>query len=242
VVKKIYRRTTGILQDLGIDSAEGEDSGVLADHDGIDTLCAALLTGTRVWMLDKAATHFTGESWFNSLLEFIQLLRQYEISHYRSATSHIIPFFSPRSEDLLPKAWIISQDLRTIIPTPYRLQEVDVLVEQGLEIGDIQQPLRARMRGPNAGNKRKALLIGIGSELPGGYAALRGAHKDVKAMTQLLIDQCVYGLAIDCLLSSLDRRYQYQPDDITVLIDEEGIAENLQPTRANIVRIYLKSR
>ncbi|KAJ7273163.1 caspase domain-containing protein [Mycena rebaudengoi] len=121
VVKKIYRRTTGILQDLGIDSAEGEDSGVLADHDGIDTLCAALLTGTRVWMLDKAATHFTGESWFNSLLEFIQLLRH------------------PRSEDLLPKAWIISQDLRTIIPTPYRLQEVDVLVEQGL------QPTRANI-------------------------------------------------------------------------------------------------
>ncbi|KAJ7284481.1 hypothetical protein C8J57DRAFT_1669582 [Mycena rebaudengoi] len=112
VVKKIYCRTTGILQDLGIDSAEGEDGGVLADHDGIDILCEALLTGTRVWMMDKAAaTDFTGKSWYNSLLEFIQLLRQ------------------PRSEDLLPKAWMISQDLRTIISTPYRLQEVDVLVD-----------------------------------------------------------------------------------------------------------------
>ncbi|KAJ7284369.1 caspase domain-containing protein [Mycena rebaudengoi] len=72
---------------------------------------------------------------------------------------------------------------------------------------------------PTAGQpSKKALLIGIGSELPGGYAALRGPHKDVKDMRQLLIDQ-----------------YQYQPGDITVLIDEDGIAENLQPTRANIL-------
>ncbi|KAJ7284462.1 hypothetical protein C8J57DRAFT_1708934 [Mycena rebaudengoi] len=88
-----------------------DGGGVPADHEGIDILCEAILTGMRVWILDKAATDFTGESWYNSLLEFIQLLRQL------------------RSEDLLPKAWNISQDLRTIIPTPYRLQEVDVLVD-----------------------------------------------------------------------------------------------------------------
>jgi hypothetical protein len=65
-----------------------DGGGVPADHEGTDILCEAILTGMRVWILDKAATEFTGESWYNSLLEFIQLLRQYDISNSISHCNH----------------------------------------------------------------------------------------------------------------------------------------------------------
>ncbi|KAJ7234458.1 caspase domain-containing protein [Mycena rebaudengoi] len=69
----------------------------------------------------------------------------------------------------------------------------------------------------NVVGKKRALLIAIASKLPG-YAALHGAHRDVGAMRQLLLE-----------------RYHYQPSDITVLIDD-GIADHPQPTRANILK------
>ncbi|KAJ7266527.1 caspase domain-containing protein [Mycena rebaudengoi] len=70
---------------------------------------------------------------------------------------------------------------------------------------------------PNVVGKKKALLIAIASELPG-YPALHGAHRDVRAMRELLL-----------------KMYDYQPSDITLLIDDE-IADHPQPTRANILK------
>ncbi|KAJ7234464.1 caspase domain-containing protein [Mycena rebaudengoi] len=69
----------------------------------------------------------------------------------------------------------------------------------------------------NVVSKKRALLIAIASKLPG-YAALHGAHRDIGAMRQLLLE-----------------RYHYQPSDITVLIDD-GMADHPQPTRANILK------
>ncbi|KAJ7266501.1 caspase domain-containing protein [Mycena rebaudengoi] len=69
----------------------------------------------------------------------------------------------------------------------------------------------------NVVSKKRALLIAIASKLPG-YAALHGAHRDVGAMRQLLLE-----------------KYHYQPSDITVLIDD-GMADHPQPTRANILK------
>ncbi|KAJ7201528.1 caspase domain-containing protein [Mycena rebaudengoi] len=68
-----------------------------------------------------------------------------------------------------------------------------------------------------APNTKKALLIGVGSELSEDYPALRGAHKDVLAMKDLLIEY-----------------YEYHPDNIDVLMDD-GIADHRQPTCLNIL-------
>ncbi|KAJ7237996.1 caspase domain-containing protein [Mycena rebaudengoi] len=68
-----------------------------------------------------------------------------------------------------------------------------------------------------APNTKKALLIGVGSELSEDYPALRGAHKDVLAMKDLLIAY-----------------YGYHPDNINVLMDD-GIADHRQPTRLDIL-------
>jgi hypothetical protein len=87
--------------------------------------------------------------------------------------------------------------------------------------------------------RKKALLIGIASELSGGYPGLEDAHIAVMAMRDLLLDQ--YDCCILCSFYSYNCRYDYQPRNITVLVDD-GIDDHPQPTRANIVRICFRSR
>ncbi|KAJ7671183.1 caspase domain-containing protein [Mycena rosella] len=68
--------------------------------------------------------------------------------------------------------------------------------------------------------RQKALLIGIcGSSIESEeYPVLKGSHRDVASVRDLLID---------C--------YDYKLSDITTLIDD-GVPEHTQPTRANIFR------
>ncbi|THU97825.1 peptidase C14 [Dendrothele bispora CBS 962.96] len=66
--------------------------------------------------------------------------------------------------------------------------------------------------------KKRALLVGI--SYPNSPSKLKGPHNDVRVMRNLLME-----------------KYNYQPNDITVLIDD-GKAEkkDLQPTKNNLLR------
>lgn len=78
VVKKLFARTTILLQDLGVDSQE--DVNVLtSDVDGLDIFCHALLMGVQSWMTGKSSADFTGETWYPGLLAAMHLLQQYVI-------------------------------------------------------------------------------------------------------------------------------------------------------------------
>jgi hypothetical protein len=62
--------------DLGLDVPEREDEPLISDLVGIDFLCHALLTGVRIWMLDKYAVDFRQEYWYDGIMGVIQLLRE----------------------------------------------------------------------------------------------------------------------------------------------------------------------
>jgi hypothetical protein len=91
------------------------------------------------------------------------------------------------------------------------------------------------------GQSYKALLIGIrGTKTQSEeYPELKGPHKDVEKVKALIMDWYVWDrLQIALLLISTS--YGYRDPDITILIDD-GIAGHVQPTRANIVGLRLRS-
>ncbi|KAF7337815.1 Metacaspase pca1 [Mycena venus] len=65
--------------------------------------------------------------------------------------------------------------------------------------------------------QKRALLVGISTCTSEGYAVLKGAHKDVYQMRDLLLNV-----------------YNYALSEITVLVDD-GVEGHVQPTRANIL-------
>lgn len=94
-------------------------------------------------------------------------------------------------------------------------------------------------------SQKKALLVGIQYENDANGSSddvanvLRGPHQDVAAMRNLLIGELrrvttsrnTDELNIDC--------YGYSSDDIVVLVDSDD-AGQIQPTRANMVRVQRK--
>ncbi|KAL1733769.1 hypothetical protein EV714DRAFT_234548 [Schizophyllum commune] len=71
--------------------------------------------------------------------------------------------------------------------------------------------------------RRRALLIGISYwQKRSNEWRLRGTHSDVECLRGLLIDH-----------------YEYREDDITVMMDKEGVHEHLWPTEKNIARVTL---
>lgn len=84
--------------------------------------------------------------------------------------------------------------------------------------------------------RKKALLIGICGT---GENALKGPHNDVQAMHDLLIGQYLIPppvLSNHVYLSPSPDCYGYNSNQITVLLDTPN---NIQPTKVNIVRIFL---
>ncbi|KAJ7466890.1 caspase domain-containing protein [Mycena latifolia] len=71
---------------------------------------------------------------------------------------------------------------------------------------------------PSGTSRRKALLIGIRTDMSGRYPKLKAAHANVDKMRALLINM-----------------YHYDPADICVLLDND-FDGNVQPTRANILQ------
>ena len=90
---------------------------------------------------------------------------------------------------------------------------------------------------------KHALLIGINYTNAGvdtEYPPLRRAQKDTKAFRKLLISAFLF-LPAQCLRRNeraYAGKYGYLPENIVMMLDEEGVSENLVPTRANIVSAY----
>ncbi|KAJ6605597.1 hypothetical protein DFH09DRAFT_204846 [Mycena vulgaris] len=104
VVQKILARALLLLKDLGVDSPALDNStaGVL-DIDGTDILCDALLQGIQAWLPERFSPAITPETWYPSLYNVLQQLRQ------------------PRTEDLLPRSWAIATGgrLQEVVPSHY---------------------------------------------------------------------------------------------------------------------------
>ncbi|KAJ7135692.1 hypothetical protein C8R44DRAFT_952180 [Mycena epipterygia] len=118
VVHKILLRTADILKDLGVDIVQDtfgphHCTDVVADTDGVDSFCQALLIGIQSWML--TLSDLRDQCWYRDLVVVTCLLRQ------------------PRAEDLLPKSWTQAKSsyLETMVRTPYSLQEFDLFIALG---------------------------------------------------------------------------------------------------------------
>jgi hypothetical protein len=86
---------------------------------------------------------------------------------------------------------------------------------------------------------KKAFLIGIGypPETDGDDGediTLRGPWGGVDRLKTLLIGE-VFHVLLNRLLIHSKEKYGYHEDNITVLIDRPGVAEELRPTFDNIV-------
>ena len=93
---------------------------------------------------------------------------------------------------------------------------------------------------------RLALLIGINYDaLPhdSEYAPLRRARSDTKDFRRLLISASGHLACCARVILTGARvdNYEYDPENIVMMLDEEGTEEHLVPTRANIVRISTAS-
>lgn len=86
---------------------------------------------------------------------------------------------------------------------------------------------------------KAALLIGIDyvdAPADSDYPPLRRARSDTKDFRDLLI--CTSSIAPRSRMPSptpLAAKYDYLPENVIVMLDQEGIEPNLWPTRANIV-------
>ncbi|GAA97980.1 uncharacterized protein L969DRAFT_84532 [Mixia osmundae IAM 14324] len=69
----------------------------------------------------------------------------------------------------------------------------------------------------NCSGKRKGLLIGI--NYTGSSNALRGCHNDARNLHQFLVS-----------------RYNFNPDDMVLMLDDPSMPYQAQPTRQNIIR------
>lgn len=96
---------------------------------------------------------------------------------------------------------------------------------------------------PELSPKKKALLVGIqyeddedgGEE---GANALRGPHRDVTDMRELLIGVCNCRHIFIVFPNGITDCYEYDPGDIVVLIDRDDPGQ-VQPTRVNMVCIQV---
>lgn len=90
--------------------------------------------------------------------------------------------------------------------------------------------------------RKKALLVGIQYEHDEegdkeGANALRGPHRDVAEMRELLIGAFDIGRFPSLILpNDITDCYEYAPGDIVVLIDRDDPGQ-IQPIRANMVYI-----
>ena len=85
--------------------------------------------------------------------------------------------------------------------------------------------------------KKKALLVGVESVSSG--RSLKGPHKDVRDMCQLLIGRLnkpYFGYSIN----HISDRSHYDPNDITLLVNTDDPTQ-IQPTKANIVSFLLST-
>ncbi|KAJ7104865.1 hypothetical protein C8R44DRAFT_886895 [Mycena epipterygia] len=113
VAQKLLVRATLLLRDLGVDSGRPDESppGIPSDVEGIDILCEVLLAQIQTWLPDRPSPTITGEAWYPSLYDVLQLLRQ------------------PKTEDLLPRSWALATapKLRQLVPSEYQTRIVDTL-------------------------------------------------------------------------------------------------------------------
>ncbi|KAJ7052893.1 hypothetical protein C8F01DRAFT_1331574 [Mycena amicta] len=128
IVDKLLQRSELLLQDLGVDSDQLEETTVpekplLLDEEGVDTYCQAILLGLQTSFLQQlpVPTSIVTELWYHSLRRVIHLLRR------------------EKSNGLLPKAREIALNETYTRHLPLRTEELEELAEVNLEFDRIKR-------------------------------------------------------------------------------------------------------
>jgi hypothetical protein len=69
-----------VLKDIGVDIlalGPAEESELPFDHDGVELLATAILTGLLSWLVKLDREDWPLQPWFECCREFVQLLRRY---------------------------------------------------------------------------------------------------------------------------------------------------------------------
>ncbi|KAJ7254268.1 hypothetical protein C8J57DRAFT_1236980 [Mycena rebaudengoi] len=118
VLGKVIAQISDLLKDLGIDSlSDNFDIDTRStDTEGIDILCAAVLTGVQISVVAKSPRDIV--AWFSGF--------GCQVSGVLNLLRH------PRTEGILPTSWSLaaSADLTRLFPTAYSLQSFEVHVPQ----------------------------------------------------------------------------------------------------------------